>query len=61
MNQTVCDGVLGVPRAQRSAGSRLTETVDICITTDYKELEHVCLLADVLAKRKELRLSVCSV
>jgi hypothetical protein len=27
--------------------------VDICITTDYKELEHVCLLAEVLAKRKD--------
>lgn len=28
--------------------------MDICITTDYKELEHVCLLAEVLAKRKDL-------
>ena len=27
--------------------------VDICITTDYKDLEHVCLLAEVLAKRKD--------
>ena len=27
--------------------------VDICITTDYKELEHVCLLAEALAKRKD--------
>jgi hypothetical protein len=27
--------------------------VDICITTDYKALEHVCLLAEVLAKRKD--------
>lgn len=26
--------------------------VDICITTDFKDLEHVCLLAEVLAKRK---------
>jgi hypothetical protein len=28
-------------------------TVDICITTDFKDLEHVCLLAEVLAKRKD--------
>jgi hypothetical protein len=27
-------------------------TVDICITTTYKELEHVCLLAEVLANRE---------
>jgi DNA polymerase sigma len=27
-------------------------TVDICITTTRKELEHVCLLADALAQRK---------
>lgn len=27
--------------------------MDICITTTYKELERVCLLADVLAKRKD--------
>jgi hypothetical protein len=26
--------------------------VDICITTDFKDLEHVCLLAEVLAKRE---------
>lgn len=31
----------------------LTGAVDICITTNYKELEHVCLLAEVLAKRKK--------
>ena len=35
--------------------SKLTEIVDICITTDFKDLEHVCLLAEVLAKRKDLR------
>lgn len=28
------------------------DAVDICITTDFKDLEHVCLLAEVLAKRK---------
>lgn len=28
------------------------QTVDICITTNFKDLEHVCLLAEVLAKRK---------
>lgn len=28
------------------------KTVDICITTPYKELEHVCLLAEVLANRR---------
>lgn len=32
--------------------------MDICITTDFKELEHVCLLAEVLAKRKEMSLGV---
>lgn len=32
--------------------------MDICITTDFKELEHVCLLAEVLAKRKETSLRV---
>ena len=35
----------------------LTELVDICITTTSKELEHVCLLAEVLARRKEMPLS----
>ena len=35
----------------RRVGADL-ETVDICITTDFKDLEHVCLLAEVLAKRK---------
>ncbi|TQB71170.1 hypothetical protein MPDQ_007760 [Monascus purpureus] len=36
-----------------SSGNKLCSSdsdVDICITTTYKELEHVCLLADVLAK-----------
>ncbi|KAJ5182583.1 PAP/25A-associated [Penicillium capsulatum] len=36
-----------------SSGNKLCSSdsdVDICITTDYKELEHVCLLAEVLAK-----------
>lgn len=28
--------------------------VDICITTPFKELEHVCLLAEVLANREIL-------
>ena len=27
-------------------------TVDICITTPWKELEGVCMLAELLAKRK---------
>lgn len=36
--------------AEPKADSRV---VDICITTDYKDLEHVCLLAEVLAKRKD--------
>jgi hypothetical protein len=26
--------------------------VDICITTDWKELEGVCIIADLLAKRE---------
>lgn len=30
---------------------RLTETVDICITTPMKALERVCLLAKALADR----------
>lgn len=50
-----------VAGAKKEQGTGLTETVDICITTDFKELEHVCLLAEVLAKRKNPRLSVCSV
>ncbi|KAF9894077.1 hypothetical protein FE257_009050 [Aspergillus nanangensis] len=36
-----------------SSGNKLCSSdsdVDICITTTYKELEHVCLLADVLAR-----------
>ncbi|KAF7713031.1 Uncharacterized protein PECH_003822 [Penicillium ucsense] len=36
-----------------SSGNKLCSSdsdVDICITTDYKDLEHVCLLAEVLAK-----------
>ena len=36
-----------------STGNKLGTTdsdVDICITTDLKELEHVCSLADLLAK-----------
>ncbi|KAJ5323439.1 hypothetical protein N7476_002039 [Penicillium atrosanguineum] len=36
-----------------SSGNKLCSSdsdVDICITTDYKALEHVCLLAEVLAK-----------
>ncbi|CAL5871954.1 uncharacterized protein PFLUO_LOCUS6211 [Penicillium psychrofluorescens] len=36
-----------------SSGNKLCSSdsdVDICITTDYKELEHVCKLAEVLAK-----------
>ncbi|KAJ5536169.1 PAP/25A-associated [Penicillium frequentans] len=38
-----------------SSGNKLCSSdsdVDICITTNFKELEHVCLLAEVLAKRK---------
>lgn len=30
----------------------MADAVDICITTTFKELEHVCLLAEALAKRK---------
>ncbi|THC89375.1 hypothetical protein EYZ11_011177 [Aspergillus tanneri] len=36
-----------------SSGNKLCSSdsdVDICITTTYKELEHVCILAEVLAK-----------
>ncbi|KAJ9195934.1 zinc finger protein [Paecilomyces variotii] len=36
-----------------SSGNKLCSSesdVDICITTTYKELEHVCLIAEVLAK-----------
>ncbi|ODM15478.1 hypothetical protein SI65_09081 [Aspergillus cristatus] len=36
-----------------SSGNKLCSSdsdVDICITTTYKELEHVCLLAEVLAR-----------
>ncbi|KAJ5637183.1 PAP/25A-associated [Penicillium lividum] len=36
-----------------SSGNKLCSSdsdVDICITTDFKDLEHVCLLAEVLAK-----------
>ncbi|KAJ5576001.1 PAP/25A-associated [Penicillium sp. DV-2018c] len=36
-----------------SSGNKLCSSdsdVDICITTDYKELEHVCLLAEILAR-----------
>ncbi|KAI9929883.1 hypothetical protein MW887_011691 [Aspergillus wentii] len=36
-----------------SSGNKLCSSdsdVDICITTTYKELEHVCILADVLAR-----------
>lgn len=38
-----------------SSGNKLCSSdsdVDICITTTYKELEQVCLLAEVLARRK---------
>lgn len=35
----------------KSIANDLFQTVDICITTTYKELEHVCLLAEVLARR----------
>jgi hypothetical protein len=30
---------------------KLTYLVDICITTTFKDLEHVCHLAALLAKR----------
>ncbi|KAJ5919706.1 hypothetical protein N7454_009541 [Penicillium verhagenii] len=39
-----------------SSGNKLCSSdsdVDICITTNLKDLEHVCLLAEVLAKRFE--------
>lgn len=29
----------------------LTDLVDICITTDWKEMEAVCIIADLLARR----------
>jgi hypothetical protein len=40
-------------KSDQKAKQILTLAVDICITTNYKELEHVCLLAEVLAKRKK--------
>jgi hypothetical protein len=47
--------------AQRWKGSILIWAVDICITTNFKDLEQVCLLAAVLADRKrpiDLRLAL---
>src|SRR5271165_2079044 len=34
--------------------SLLTVVVDICITTEWKELEGVCMLAEVLARREHI-------
>lgn len=47
-----------------STGNKLGTTdsdVDICITTDCKELEHVCLLADFLANQGMQRVVCVSV
>ena len=38
-------------RTKASANGR---TVDICITTDWKEMEGVCIIADLLAKSEQL-------
>jgi hypothetical protein len=32
----------------------LTYLVDICITTEWKQLEGVCMLAELLARRKRV-------
>lgn len=47
-----------------STGNKLGTTdsdVDICITTDCKELEHVCVLAEILAKQGMQRVVCVSV
>jgi hypothetical protein len=33
-------------------------SVDICITTDWKEMEGVCIIADLLARSEHLGLFV---
>lgn len=35
--------------------------VDICITTDWKELEGVCMIADLLAKSEQYADFQCTV
>jgi hypothetical protein len=32
--------------------------VDICITTDWKEMEGVCIIADLLAKSEQFKKSI---
>jgi DNA polymerase sigma len=46
------DGMFSILKC--SMASLLTHVVDICITTEWKELEGVCMLAEVLAKRKHI-------
>lgn len=48
------DGKQPLPARHRmiSANSGAFVSVDICITTSFKQLENVCLLAEVLAQRK---------
>lgn len=48
------DGKQSLPARHRmiSANSGSFVSVDICITTSFKQLENVCLLAEVLAQRK---------
>lgn len=48
------DGEWFYPLSWRNEVTGLTRAVDVCITTNYKEMEHVCLLAEVLAKRKTI-------
>lgn len=36
----------------------LIASVDICITTDWKAMEGVCMIAELLAKSKYLRTSI---
>lgn len=48
-----CLGRCDPKREQNETFGADSYAVDICITTDFKDLEHVCLLAEVLAKRKD--------
>jgi hypothetical protein len=49
MNPMVSSGVLEKKTESCNANTIL---VDICITTDFKAMEGVCILADLLAKSK---------
>jgi hypothetical protein len=48
MNQTV-SSLLGM----RPNAFANIHVVDICITTDWKEMEGVCIIADLLAKSEQ--------